>query len=414
MTLNELQQLIQNGENSGVEFKRDDLRPEQLAREVVAFANFQGGRILIGVEDDGTVSGVQRADLEHWVMDTVFGRYIHPQLLPYYDEVVLDNGLRVAVLTVLQGTTKPYVLRHNQREDIYVRIGSTSRLATREQQAALFASGGILHAEILPVSGSGLADLDMARLSDYLGRVLADEVPQDNAAWLRRLCGLGFMTERGHAEPVCTIAGVVLFAHRPRRLLRQAGVRWLAFAGVDMNYQAQDDFVLDAPLVGLWETANNGSLYRAQTGLIEQLMERVQPFASTESAQLVDNLRRERRWNYAPDALREALINAIVHRDWTRVGEVEVVLYSDRLTVTSPGALQNAMTVEKMMAGQRSARNPILVEVLRDYGYVEARGMGVRRKLVPLTREFAGRDPVFDLTDDYLRVTLPTRLDATP
>ena len=60
------------------------------------------------------------------------------------------------------------------------------------------------------------------------------------------------------------------------------------------------------------------------------------------------------------------------------------------------------------------ARNPILVEVLRDYGYVEARGMGVRRKLVPLTREFAGRDPVFDLTDDYLRVTLPTRLDATP
>lgn len=74
MTPEELLALIRHGENSGVEFKRDDLRREQLAREVVAFANFQGGRILIGVEDDGTVSGIQRDDLEHWVMDTVFGR----------------------------------------------------------------------------------------------------------------------------------------------------------------------------------------------------------------------------------------------------------------------------------------------------------------------------------------------------
>ena len=64
MTPDELRQLILQGENSGVEFKRDDLRPEQLAREVVALANFQGGRVLIGVEDDGRISGIQRKDLE--------------------------------------------------------------------------------------------------------------------------------------------------------------------------------------------------------------------------------------------------------------------------------------------------------------------------------------------------------------
>ena len=64
MNKSELLELIANGENSGVEFKRDDLRPEQLAKEVVALANFQGGRILLGVEDDGTITGVQRADLD--------------------------------------------------------------------------------------------------------------------------------------------------------------------------------------------------------------------------------------------------------------------------------------------------------------------------------------------------------------
>jgi ATP-dependent DNA helicase RecG len=137
MAPEDLLRLIEQGENSGVEFKRDALRPEQLAREVVAFANFQGGRLLIGVEDDGVVSGIQRNDLERWVMDTVFGRTVHPQLLPYYEEVRLDDGQRVAVVTVLPGTAKPYVVRHHQREDIYIRVGSTTQLATREQQAAL-------------------------------------------------------------------------------------------------------------------------------------------------------------------------------------------------------------------------------------------------------------------------------------
>jgi ATP-dependent DNA helicase RecG len=87
------------------------------------------------------------------------------------------------------------------------------------------------------------------------------------------------------------------------------------------------------------------------------------------------------------------------------------VRYSDRLTVTSPGALQNGMTIAKMLAGQRSPRNPIMVEVLRDYGYVDARGMGVRRKIVPLVRQYTGSAPDFAATDDFLRITLPaTRL----
>lgn len=409
MTPNELLLLLRQGESSGLEFKRDDLHPEQLAREVVALANFQGGRILVGVGDDGTVTGVQRADLERWIMDTVFGRYVHPQLLPYYETVTLDDGRQVAVITVLTGTAKPYVVRHHQREDIYVRVGTTSQLATREQQAALFASGGLLHAEILPVSGSALVDLDRARLTDYLGRVLADEVPGDEAGWLERLCGMGFMTERPDGPPVCTIAGVLLFAHRPRRLLRQAGVRWMAFDGPDMDYQARDDTVIDLPLVALWSTSGKGQVFRAQPGLIEQLADRTQPFLSEDSAELVEHVRRERLWHYPPDAVREAVINALIHRDWTRPGEVEVVRYGDRLTVTSPGALQNAMTVAKMLAGQRSARNPILVEVLRDYGYVEARGMGVRRKIVPLVRATAGQDARFEATADFLRVTMPGR-----
>ena len=408
MLKSELLELIANGESSGVEFERDDLRPEQLAKEVVALANLRGGHILLGVEDDGTVSGIQRRDLEAWVMDTVLGRYVHPMILPFYEEVALDDGRRVAVLSLEPGTTKPYVLRNNGREDIYVRVGTTSRLASREQQARLHAAGGLLHAELLPVSGTGLADLSLERLEDYLRHAVGDaEVPATEYDWHRRLHGLGFMADPAQRPPACTIAGLVLFGRAPRRALPQAGVRLLAFAGDDMNYAALDDAFLDGPLVPLYRVGDDGSRQLLEAGLLERLVERLTPWLSSDAPGLTDGLRRERRWHLPPDALREALGNAFAHRDWTRLPEVEVVVFSDRAAVTSPGALPNSMTVEKMLAGQRSPRNPLIVGVLRDYHYVDARGMGVRRKIVPLVRAHSGQDPLFEATDDFVRVGLP-------
>jgi ATP-dependent DNA helicase RecG len=118
-----------------------------------------------------------------------------------------------------------------------------------------------------------------------------------------------------------------------------------------------------------------------------------------------ENVRREKIWFYPYEALRELLINALAHRDWSRFVDVEIAGYRDRLEIISPGSLPNAMTVEKMLAGQRSARNHIVVEVLRDYGYVDARGMGVRTKVVPVLKA-AGTEPGFEVTDDYLKTTI--------
>lgn len=408
MLKTELLEVIANGENSGVEFKRDDIRPETLAKEIVAMANLRGGMVLVGVEDDGTISGIQREDLETWVMDTVFGCYVHPMLLPFYEVVAFEDGKRVAVISISMGSTKPYVLRHNGREDIYVRVGSTSRLATREQQARLFESGGMLHSETLPVSGAALDALDRERLGDYLLSFAGDrELPATDEAWQRRMIGLGFMTEAAGAAAVCSIAGLVLFGRTPRRFLRQAGIRWMAFDGADKSYKALDDTVLDGPLVGRFGRQGTGAQELIERGLIENLMDRIRPFVSSEGETLADGVRRQRAWHYPVEALREAVINALAHRDWTRALEVEIVSYSDRLEVLSSGALQNSMTIEKMLAGQRSPRNPLIVGVLRDYGYVDARGMGVRNKIVPLVRAASGVEPGFEATEDYVKVLLP-------
>lgn len=404
MLKTELLEIVANGESSGVEFKRDDIRPEQLAIEVVAMANFQGGRLLLGIEDDGSISGIQRPNLEEWVMN-VFQSKIHPMLLPFYEEVKLDEGKSVAVISFPSGISKPYVVRDRGREEVYIRVGSTSRLATREQQMRLFELGGMLHTEVMPVPRTDIGCLDDARLMNYIRDILHDpEVPETADEWQARLLGLGFLTEVA-GNIYCTIAGLVLFGKNPRRYLKQAGLRVMAFNSTDKQYQAILDDILDGPMVGRWDVADGGKRL-VDGGIIERFMEQMRPFISQDGAVIDEGLRRDSQWLYPLEAVREALVNALAHRDWTRFIEIEVASYSNRLEVISPGALPNSMTIEKMKAGQRSSRNTIIMEVLRDYGYVDYRGMGVRTKIVPLTRALTGKDPDFLVTDDYLKTVL--------
>ncbi len=263
---------------------------------------------------------------------------------------------------------------------------------------------GMLHSEKLSVSGSGLSDLSLDRLKHHLAQIMVDaELPLLDEQWESRLCNLGFMTEREAGRPVCTVAGLVLFGHSPRRLLQQAGIRWMAFDGRGKNYKALDDRLIDGPLIPQLDPIG---VKIAESGLIERLVAAMRPFISEELNELNDSFQRQREWSYPLDAVREALINALAHRDWTRTEEIEIVRYADRLEVLSPGALQNSMTVEKMIAGQRSPRNTLIVEALRDYGYVDARGMGVRSKIIPLLQQHNGTTPEFEATEDYLKIIM--------
>ena len=403
MLKTELIEIIANGENSGVEFKRDDVRPEQLAKEIVALVNFQGGRILLGIEDNGVISGLQRSDTEEWVMN-VAADEVHPFVLPFYEEVDTGEAGRVAVLTFPQGNSKPYVRRYNGAEEVFIRVGSTSRLATREQQMRLYEIGGMLHTEALPVSRTSSSDLDRVRIENYLKDIIRDpELPGDSPqAWEDRLANLGFLVEPGG---LCSVAGMVLFGKQPRRHLRQAGLRVFAFSGKTKEYQARLDLIMDAPLVARFDVRDEGR-YVIDDGLTEKFLQAIEPFITEEPNRITSGLRRDKSWLYPIEAIREIVINALVHRDWTRSVDIEVGLYEDRLEVISPGGLHNSMTVEKMIAGRRYARNNILMEIMRDYGYVDYRGMGIRNKVLPLLKTHKHPEPSFEANEDYLKTTL--------
>lgn len=406
MLKRDLEEIIANGENSGVEFKRDDIRPEQLAKEIVALANLQGGRILLGVEDDGRVSGLQRGDTQEWVLNA-FRDKVHPQIIPFYEELRWSETKRVGIVSLAAGISKPYVLRHQGREDIYIRMGNRSEIASREQQLRLFATGGLLHAETLPVTGTSIDRLDLDRLEYYLRHIIQDpDVPDDRDQWQQRLLGLGLMAEDGCGHQTASIAGLLTFGIQPRQAIRQAGLRVMIFKGTEKSYDARLDVVLDAPLVARRKRSASGLSQHIDDGLIEKLAAVLRPFITEESSTIGEDMRRTTQWHYPWEAVRELAINALAHRDWTRSIDIEITGYADRLEIISPGPLQNAMTIEKMIAGQRSPRNPIIMDILRDYGYVEARGMGVRTKVIPAMRAHNGTEPEFQLTEDQLKVTL--------
>ncbi|MFA7577783.1 MAG: RNA-binding domain-containing protein, partial [Candidatus Muiribacteriota bacterium] len=271
MQKSELFEIIANGENSGIEFKRDDIRPEDLAKEIVAMLNFQGGRVLLGVEDDGEISGIKRENLEEWVMNVVRDK-IHPTVLPYFEKIKIDDNHFVAVITFPIGNSKPYVRRHSGKEEIFIRVGSTSRTATREEQMRLFELGGMLHTELLPVPRTNIESLDLARIENYLKDIIKDpDVPETKPEWKERLKGLGFITEN-NGNLYCTIAGLILFGKNPRKYLKQSGIRLFVFNSNNKEYKAVLDTIIDAPLVARWNiTETERTLI--DDGLIERFIE---------------------------------------------------------------------------------------------------------------------------------------------
>lgn len=400
--------IIARGENAKTEFKRDDrgLRPPRLAREIVAFANMNGGLIVFGVDDDGTVSGVTRDNLQAWLMDTVIGRHVDPQLIPDYEEFIVD-GKPIAIVTVPAGAAKPYGVRQQDRIDYYVRLGDTTQRAGREQMARLFQSGGLVSVEKMPVRGSSLADLDLRRLEDYFLNVLGEERVDD---WQRTLLNRELLIADEWRTEVrcCSYAACVLFAREPRRRMPQAGIRLLAFPGTDLDYDANLDEVLDLPFVGLQE---RGERKFVEQSLPNRVLSYLQPHLSRER---LEGMRRLRQWDYPTEVIRELLVNAFAHRDWTRPTDVQITIFADRLEVNSPGALPNGVTVEKAKEGLRVPRNSNIVNILRDYDFMEHRGMGIRRKVIPLTRAHNGTEPEFEATDDYFKVILRKDRSRSP
>ena len=387
MTRTDLLEIIRNGESSGVEFKRDVVQTHDLAKELVAFANFEGGIVLLGVEDDGSVSGITRSKPEEFVVTTCRDK-VRPGLIPFY-EVVKDvaPGKDVAVVRVSRGFDV-HTLWHNNKNSYYMRVGTQTREPTPEELGRLFQQRGGFRAELRPVSGATIADLDIRRLRNYFVRVRQQDAPDDGneAAWRTLLFNTEIMVDDG-----ITVSGVLLFGRTPNRFLPQAGIDAAAFPGTDKDYAARERAALRGPMTPLLNDV--GEIVEA--GLVEQALAFINRNVVVAGQLEAGGGRRDAIPAYPAEAVREAIVNALVHRDYLLSStDIELSIYDDRMEIVSPGRLPNGITPARMLSGCRAARNQLIKDVMRDYHYLEHSGMGVPRKIVKCMREHNGTEPV--------------------
>ncbi|MCY4164667.1 MAG: putative DNA binding domain-containing protein [Gammaproteobacteria bacterium] len=405
MNKDQLFELIANGENSRVEFKRDDCHPDDLSKEMSALLNLAGGVILLGVEDDGTISGLarSRAEAEQWVIN-IARNGLQPPAIPVWSAIATAGDKLVGVVECpADSLSKPHKARRGKAWVTYTRAGSHSREATRDEEGRLYQSAGLVRYEIKSVPDMRLDSLDLRRLENYFCSVLRRAAPSrsDLGGWQQLLINSDLMSESGDGA-CASVAGLLLFGLSPNRRLPQAGVTAAAFPNSAKDYNTMDEERIRGPLAPV--VSDSGELTE------EGVIDRAVGFVSRNMGSIawLDGARRRSKPALPLDAVREAVVNAVAHRDYAREGtDIEVSLYVDRLEVISPGRLPNGVTVEKMREGVvRVARNELIKEILRDYRYIEHQGMGVRSRIVESMRRHNGTEAELVEEDDRFIVRL--------
>ena len=401
MTKAELLEMIRNGESSKVEFKRASEHSDSIAKEMSALLNFEGGHILLGVEDDGDICGLtqNRQQVEERVMN-IARQNIQPAFIPSWSCIALEDDKIVGVIGLpADSPSKPYKAKQGKAWQTYIRVGTTSREATHEEEGRLYQSARIVRYDLKPVHETGLESLDLERIRNYF-RILKRTAPasQDVEVWRRILANIDILTGND-GDAMTTVAGLLLFGTYPNRRLPQAGITAAAFPGKGKNYATVDEERIRGPLVSVLSPRKRIE----EKGVIDRAVDFV--VRNMGSSAWLEMGRRRRKKAFPADAIRESIVNAVTHRDYTLAEtDIEISLFQDRLEVISPGRLPNRITVEKMSEGLRAARNELLKEILRDYGYVEHLGMGVRNRIIGSMRRHNGTKP--DLIEEESRFTV--------
>jgi ATP-dependent DNA helicase RecG len=367
-------------DRTGDRVRRRDVRvvARDIAETLSAMANADGGTVVVGVEDDGTPTGVDYPDDRLKVLQEAPRYLVRPPLRARME----TPSVHEVRLFVFEVDWSPEA--HQLTDGRYLlRIGDQNQPFPAEQIEALKAGKRRRIAEVRIVPEASLADLDLTMLEwlrQHTGLTLSDE---DLLLRYR-------LAESRNGRLVLTLAALLLLGRDPGRWHPRCGIDFVKYEGTERRYGAELNVVkrewLEAPLITL----------------IERTFETIRPHIR-ERQGLVD-LFFEERLEYPTFAWQEALTNAVAHRDYGFEGVgIEVWMFDDRLEVRSPGQLVEPVTLERLQKRERihASRNPRLVRVLTDLGYMRELGEGIPR-MFDVMEEEGLYPPEFRLEADVI------------
>jgi ATP-dependent DNA helicase RecG len=377
----DLLDLLKRPEGKTLEFKRDLSSPHGALRTIVAFANTAGGVLLVGVEDrTGHVRGVEDAlDLEERIANLVSDS-ISPRLVPDL-EILPWRRSQVVAVQVHPVSTRPHFLkREGMERGVYVRVGSTNRRADAAmvQELRRVARGATFDEQPMPDLNSEAVDFRAASESFAAVRKLAR----------RDMETLRLITDyQGRKVP--TIGGVLLFGLDREQHFPDAWVQAGRFGGTDKTR------ILD-----------RAEIRTLPVRAVEDAIAFVEKHALRGAD--IGPVRRRERWNLPPVAIREAMVNAVAHADYSQHGApIRVSIFEDRLEIENPGLLPFGLTVEDLEHGVSKLRNRVIGRVFNALGLMEQWGSGIQR-MIAACRDTGLADPRFEEIAARFRVSIFT------
>lgn len=363
--------LLQEGEGTMLEYKEN--LSSSFARELVAMANTAGGKILLGVRDDGTVKGFPDSnDLRARIQD--IARNCDPPV-----KVLVQRVGEVTVVTVRQSDAKPVQCS----DGFFWRQGAVTQKLSRDEICDFFRSEGNIRFDIaLCPKYRYPRDFDREkydawfRLSGITGRPRTEDVLVNIEA-----------AELAGGRLVFRNAGVLFFAKHVRHFFSQAYITCLLAKGTDkVHILDRKDFA---------------------GGIVSDIEESLRFIErNTRTAYRIEGLRREDIPEYPMKALREAITNAVMHRDWFMEGaNVFVEIYTDRIEVSSPGGLPKGMRLSDL--GRKSIRrNALIADLLHRITFIEKAGTGIKR-MRDEARDQGCPEPVFEENGFFTAIFYP-------
>jgi ATP-dependent DNA helicase RecG len=371
--------LIKIKESQTLEFKRDTSALESILKAVIAFANTAGGVILIGVEDDGTITGLSDTQKSQEQLANAIAHRIKPQIIP--DISVVEVKKKSVLVLQIEHIPAPYYLENKGLEKgTYIRLGNSNRLAGKEMIAEMKRASHHPFFDASPCDHTVEKDLD----KNLIKKTFSEHNFTINT---EKLLSLGVLIKKGK-NIVASNGGVILFGNPEIRqtYFPFAEVRCARFAGTS-RAEFIDRLNID------------GSILKA----IDEVPKFIR--RNTKMAGKFGQMKRRDISEYPMDGVREALVNALTHANYEITGtRIFVAIYDDKLEIQNPGIMPPGMSVEQFKAGVSRIRNPMIARVFGELDLVEEWGSGYKR--IKDTCKIGGYpEPKWEELGTVLRVT---------
>lgn len=352
----ELIEKISNGEDSFTQFKREPISAKDLAKEFVAFLNAQGGMVIFGVEDDGTIKGLTTDEIEK--LGQNIGNTANENVKPPFHPIVENISVGEAKLVVVyvpNGTSKPY---STSSGEYYIKSSADKKKISQEELRRLFADSKRLYADEETISGTDMSNLDLDGFYKYLEKdniKIYEELKADKLELSTVLENLEVLR-----DGQLTLAGNLIFGNDPQRFTKSFYVDCCYFDGDDISV---DSYISKKVIKG-----NITKTYEECLNFLKSNLRSIQSQKDFNSSAVLEIDER---------VLTELIVNALVHRDY----HIKVFIFHNRVEIISPGKLYNSLTVEKIKNGLSIHRNPILNSICKNILPYSGYGSGIKRAL---------------------------------